>query len=87
MITEIGIMAGRILELLDEEEQETSVQEATMLLDEDDELVLMAAGWLAREGFIHITRRGGICFMDRTTTPRYHRLTGDPSAVAHHSRF
>lgn len=87
MITEIGITAGRILELLDEVREEMSVQEAVMMLDEDEEMVLMAAGWLARQGIIHVVRRGGIFFLDRKMSRMYQRSIGGAESPAHHSRF
>jgi len=52
MITEIGIIAGEIWQILDKVES-VSLDEIVQKLGKERDYVLMSAGWLAREG--HVT--------------------------------
>lgn len=51
MITRIGIVAGEIWQLL-ENNDTMSLDEIAQKLDRPDYLVLMSVGWLSREGHI-----------------------------------
>jgi len=51
MITLIGITAGKIWEAL-ERSGESSVQTIIKETGESRDIVLMAVGWLAREGYV-----------------------------------
>ena len=57
MITEIGIVAGEIWHYLDKRE-EVLLSELLSNLSREKELVLMSVGWLAREGYIVLERKG-----------------------------
>ncbi|MCR4336359.1 MAG: winged helix-turn-helix domain-containing protein [Candidatus Omnitrophica bacterium] len=58
MITEIGIIAGAILEFLEEKQSPVSITEIKLHLDEPRDLINMAIGWLIRENYVHIVRDG-----------------------------
>ena len=57
MITEIGIVAGEIWHYLDKRE-EVLLSELLSSLSREREIVLMSVGWLAREGYIVLERKG-----------------------------
>jgi len=52
MITEIGIVAGEILELLEDEVRPWSLREIQIHLDEPLDVVMMSVGWLLREKYL-----------------------------------
>lgn len=54
MITRIGIIAGEILEALDQSNGVLVFGEIHSILKQNRELVLMSLGWLLREGYICI---------------------------------
>ncbi len=54
MITKISVAAGEILTLLDFNKSRLGIKELAFILDEPKDLILMAVGWLAREGFVHL---------------------------------
>lgn len=56
MITEIGIVAGEILELLETKNRPLSIAEITFHLDEPVEMVTMSVGWLVRDQYVRIVR-------------------------------
>ncbi len=66
MITEIGIVAGEIWNLLDKKQ---SVPIDTMVdnLKQNRDLVLMSLGWLAREGHVTLspTDRGLVATLNK----------------------
>jgi len=51
MITEIGIVAGEIWQLLDRK-HEIYLSQITKEIDRPKELIFMSLGWLAREGHV-----------------------------------
>ena len=55
MITDIGIMAGEIWQLLDQQE-EIKLSELVAKVNQEQEIVLMSLGWLAREGHVVLSR-------------------------------
>lgn len=57
MITEIGITAGDIWHYLDEHGK-SSLSQVMREIDTDKEQMLMAIGWLAREGHVIVERSG-----------------------------
>jgi len=54
MITWIGLCAGEIWRYLDKHHGEASLKALFSGIDAPKETILMAAGWLAREGYILI---------------------------------
>lgn len=56
MITEIGVAAGEIWTTL-ESSEELSVDALGRTLNRDSEMILMAVGWLCREGFCNAVMR------------------------------
>ncbi|MFB0563987.1 MAG: winged helix-turn-helix domain-containing protein [Candidatus Lokiarchaeia archaeon] len=58
MITKIGIIAGDILNLLDEE-RELTLSEICDSLEHQKDHILMSIGWLAREGYIIVKEENG----------------------------
>ena len=54
MVTRISIVAGEILNLLEEFNRTFHVEEIEFYIDEPYELILMSLGWLARQGLIHM---------------------------------
>ena len=57
MITQIGIVAGEIWQLLDSNES-MSVKDINSKLDRPEFLIYMSLGWLSREGHILLDREG-----------------------------
>lgn len=59
MITEIGITAGEIWRLLDENGE---MEFCDLLKKEstEEEVILMALGWLCREGHVLVTRKNDL---------------------------
>jgi len=54
MITWIGLCAGEIWRTLDKHDGKASLKALTSNIDAPPETILMAVGWLAREGYIFI---------------------------------
>lgn len=57
MITQIGIVAGEIWQLLDNNEG-MSIRDINSRLDRPEFLILMSLGWLSREGHILLDTEG-----------------------------
>ena len=57
MITEIGLAAGTIWQLLDER-GESRFSELVGCLGESEALLFMALGWLARESYVVVHQEG-----------------------------
>ena len=58
MITEIGVTAGEIWNAL-EASDELSVEALERSLKRDSEVLLMAVGWLCREGYCNAVMKEG----------------------------
>ena len=56
MITEIGIVAGEIWQILDQMDR-CDVEQLCATLKRPPELILMSLGWLCREGHIRLIRQ------------------------------
>ncbi len=54
MITEIGLTAGEIWHHLDAHEGKASLKDIISDIKISNETILMALGWLAREGYVLI---------------------------------
>lgn len=54
MITQIGVVAGSILNFLEENPSAVTVQQLQDNLKERSEVILMSLGWLVREKFISL---------------------------------
>ncbi|MCB9800451.1 MAG: winged helix-turn-helix domain-containing protein [Candidatus Omnitrophica bacterium] len=52
MITWIGLCAGEIWHCLDRHQGEASLQSLFAEIDAPKETILMAVGWLVREGYV-----------------------------------
>ena len=52
MITEIGIVAGEIWHYLEKKGERDSLEAIVKNIDKSRDIVLMSAGWLAREGHV-----------------------------------
>ncbi len=52
MITWIGLCAGEIWRYLDKRNGQSSLKELFSGVDAPKETILMAVGWLAREGYV-----------------------------------
>lgn len=57
MITELGIVAGDIWNLLDKSE-ESELTDIVTTLEKPRDTILMSLGWLAREGHVKLSRQG-----------------------------
>jgi DNA-binding transcriptional ArsR family regulator len=58
MFTKISVVAGGILDLLEDRVGPISLKELDMLLDDSQTVITMSIGWLAREGYIHLEKNG-----------------------------
>ncbi len=63
MLTEIGIVAGEIWELL-EHEKSIELSDVVRRLPFEEKLTFMALGWLSREGHILFVNKNGIVFIE-----------------------
>lgn len=54
MITWIGLCAGEIWRYLDAHDGEASLESLLSEIDAPKETILMASGWLSREGYVVI---------------------------------
>jgi hypothetical protein len=58
MITQIGIVSGEILNLIDEKKRPVSISEIESHFEDEKELTYMSIGWLVREGHVHLVDKG-----------------------------
>jgi len=65
MIMKIGITAGEIISILEEENAPLTLVEIEMLVKEPKNTILMSMGWLIRERLVHIEIINGTCFYTR----------------------
>lgn len=63
MITEIGFAAGDIWKLLDQKER-LELAEVMKQIPRSKELILMALGWLCREGHVIIVQKNNDRFLE-----------------------
>jgi len=56
MITEIGIVSGKILDLLEDQRLPVSITEIKLRLDEPMDLIHMSIGWIIRENYVRVIR-------------------------------
>lgn len=59
MITQISIVSGEILTLLEETRVPIGVQEIASHLDEPQQMIHMSLGWLIRQGLVQIVADHG----------------------------
>ena len=59
MITKIGIVAGEIWQLLDNNKGGMLIKDIKPKLDRPEILILMSLGWLSREGHVVMEEEGG----------------------------
>ena len=57
MITKLGIVAGEILTVLEEKQKPVSLEEVEAKIQHSNDIILMAFGWLVREGHVHIRQK------------------------------
>ena len=65
MIMKIGITAGEIITILEEENAPLTLVEIEMLVKASKDTILMSMGWLIRGRLVHIEMVDGICFYTR----------------------
>jgi len=65
MIMKIGITAGEIITILEEENAPLTLIEIEMLVKASKNILLMSMGWLIRERLVHIEIVDDICFYTR----------------------
>jgi predicted transcriptional regulator len=63
MRTQISIIAGNILTLLEDTDHLLSLEEVKTKIDVSHELILMSVGWLVREGYVQLNQIGGKYFI------------------------
>lgn len=63
MITEIGFTAGDIWKLLDQKER-LELSEVVKQIPRSKELILMALGWLCREGHVLLNQKEKQTFVE-----------------------
>lgn len=69
MITWIGLCAGEIWRHLEAHEGKASLEELVSKIDAPRETILMATGWLAREGYVLIHGELPDLFISLNTRP------------------
>ena len=57
MIIKLGIIAGEILTVLEDVKRPIDLEEVESLIEQPTNIILMAFGWLIRQGHIHIHQR------------------------------
>lgn len=68
MITEIGIVAGEIWHLLDQQNQMT-LSALIRSIEQPRDIILMSLGWLAREGHVLLQESEGDHLLSLRKTP------------------
>ncbi|MDD3089545.1 MAG: winged helix-turn-helix domain-containing protein [Candidatus Omnitrophica bacterium] len=58
MITRIGLVAGEIWNYLEDHERNVKFSSLTKALKNDNDIILMSLGWLAREGHVVLEGEG-----------------------------
>lgn len=66
MITEIGIIAGEIIQLLEKADRPMRILEIEILIDYPVMMVDMALGWLIRERYVRVVNLAGEKFLSLT---------------------
>ena len=59
MILELGIIAGAVLNFIEEIKEPFTIDDIKASLDYPEDHVLMSIGWLVREGLIFVKRVDG----------------------------
>jgi len=54
MVIRLGIVAGEILTVLEKTKRPIDLEEIETLIEYPNDTILMAFGWLIREGHIHV---------------------------------
>ena len=86
MVTRISIVAGEILNLLEEFNRTFHVEEIEFYIDEPYELIFMSLGWLARQGLIHMKQEDSDEFVVMLPTDS-NALRSEDRKARHHLRF
>ena len=63
MITELGIIAGEIIQLLENSDRPMRILEVEILIDHPIMMVDMALGWLIREHYLRVVPMAGDRFL------------------------
>ena len=58
MITEIEIISGKILHLIDEKKRPISIRELETHLESEKESTNKSINWLVQEGHVHLIKNG-----------------------------
>lgn len=53
-MVKIGMVAGDILELLEDFEGPLNLKDMEFFIEEEDDVILMSLGWLVREGVVEM---------------------------------
>ena len=56
MMTQIGIVSGEILNLLEEMKMPVSISDIKFHIDEPVDVIDMSIGWLIREDYVRVVR-------------------------------
>ena len=57
MMTEIGIVAGEIIDLLEKTNRPLTITEVKIFIDRPIDMIYMALGWLIRGNYVHVVTR------------------------------
>jgi hypothetical protein len=58
MITQMEIISGEILNLIDAKKRPVSINEVKSCLENGKKLTYMSIGWLVQEGRVHLVKKG-----------------------------
>jgi len=72
MIMKLGIIAGEILTILEDIKRPLCLKEVKTLIHYPDDIILMAFGWLVREGHIHIRQRDNNVYICCSSDDKVH---------------
>ncbi|MCK5178967.1 MAG: winged helix-turn-helix domain-containing protein [Candidatus Omnitrophica bacterium] len=81
MITRLGIIAGEILTVLEKTKRPIDLEEVESLIEYSNDTIMMAFGWLIREGHIHVHQKENKFYICCSSDDKVHCPGGD--MVAH----
>jgi hypothetical protein len=75
MMTNIGIVSGEILNLLDEKQTPVSITEIKCRVDEPVDVIHMSIGWLIRENYVRVIKGSETYLIVASKEASSHRLS------------
>ena len=72
MIMKLGVIAGEILTVLEKTQRPVCLEEVESLIEYSNNVILMAFGWLVREGYVYIREKDNKLFICCSSSDQVH---------------